>query len=69
MNKAEINAMLVASLGSSKKHMVGSKIGYGAVAYFVRQDKEVIWIAARSRVSPEKIGDTDVRMVAWVHPR
>ena len=30
MNKAEINAMLVASLGSSKKHMVGSKIGYGA---------------------------------------
>merc|ERR1712198_290741 len=37
-----------------------SMIGYGAVAYFVRADKEVVWVAARSRVSPEKIGDTDV---------
>ena len=37
-----------------------SMICYGAVAYFVRMDKEVVWVAARSRVLPEKIGDTDV---------
>ena len=37
-----------------------SVIGYGAVTYFVWGDKEVVWVTARSRVLPEKIGDMDV---------